>query len=54
MLLWLPSSPNMNIIEQMWDQLDALVYVHNPLLCNKEELLVALQEEWENFLCKAL
>jgi len=24
-LLWLPSSPDMNIIEHVWDQLDALV-----------------------------
>jgi hypothetical protein len=26
-LLWPPSSPNMNIIEHIWDQLDALVLV---------------------------
>jgi len=53
-LPWPPSSPDMNIIEHVWDQLDALVHARNPLLMNKEQLWEALQEEWENFLCKAL
>lgn len=53
-LPWPPSSPDMNIIEHVWDQLDALVCAHNPLLTNKEELWVALGEEWKKFPQKAL
>ena len=34
---WAPSSPNMNIIKHVWDQLDALVRACNPLPHNKEE-----------------
>ncbi len=48
-LPWLSSSPDMNIIEHVWNQLDALVRSRNPLPRNKEELWVALQEEWANF-----
>ena len=53
-LSWPPSSLDMNIIEHVWDQLDALVRARNPLPTNKEQLWVALQEEWENFPRKAL
>lgn len=53
-LPWLPSSPDMNIIDHVWDQLDALVHACKPLLTNKEELWVALQKEWANFPQKAL
>jgi len=48
-LPWPPSSPDMNIIEHVWDQLDALVHARNPLPHNKAELWAALQEEWSNF-----
>ena len=48
-LPWPPSSPDMNIIEHVWDQLDALVCARNPLPRNKAELWAALQEEWSNF-----
>ena len=48
-LPWPPSSPDMNIIKHVWDQLDALVHARNPLPHNKEKLWVALQEEWANF-----
>ena len=41
-LPWPPSSPDMNIIEHVWDQLDTLVCTWNPLPCNKEELWAAL------------
>ncbi|TFK17687.1 hypothetical protein FA15DRAFT_604599 [Coprinopsis marcescibilis] len=39
----------MNIIEHVWDQLDALVRSRNPLPTNKEQLWEALQEEWYRF-----
>ena len=45
---WAPSSLDMNIIEHVWDQLDHLVWSHNPLPCNHDKLWEALQEEWEN------
>ena len=48
-LPWPSRSPDMNIIEHVWNQLDALVRARNPLPRNKEELWVALQEEWTNF-----
>jgi hypothetical protein len=48
-LPWPPSSPDMNIIEYVWDQLDGLVRARNPLPCNKEEMWAALQEKWANF-----
>jgi hypothetical protein len=48
-LPWPLSSPDMNIIEHVWDQLNTLVCARNPLPHNKEELWVALQEEWANF-----
>jgi hypothetical protein len=53
-LPWPPSSPDMNIIEHVWDQLDALIRARNPLPRNKEEMWAAIQEEWENFPKKAL
>jgi hypothetical protein len=39
----------MSIIEHVWDQIDAMVRARNPLPRNKEEMWVALQEEWDNF-----
>ena len=48
-LPWPSSSPDMNIIEHIWQQLDSLVRARDPLPRNKEELWVALQEEWTNF-----
>lgn len=53
-LPWAPSSPDMNIIEHVWDQLDTLVHACNQLLTNKEQPWEALQEEWKNFPQKAL
>lgn len=49
LLDWAPSSPDMSIIEHVWDQLDALIRAHDPLPCNQEEMWAALQEEWDNF-----
>lgn len=49
-LLWCPNSPNMSPIEDLWDYLDCLVRVRNPLPTNIDDLLLALKEEWENIL----
>jgi DDE superfamily endonuclease len=48
-LAWPPSSPDMNIIEHVWHQLDRLVRACNLLPKNKEQLWEALQEEWAHF-----
>lgn len=38
----------MNILEHAWDALDRRVRARNPPPANREELWVALQEEWKN------
>ncbi|GLB39423.1 putative DDE superfamily endonuclease [Lyophyllum shimeji] len=48
-LPWAPSSPDMNIIEHVWDQIDRLIRARDPLPRNKDEMWAALQEEWYNF-----
>jgi hypothetical protein len=45
-LNWAPSSPDMNIMEHVWDVLDCLVRARMPLPCNLNELWAALQEQW--------
>lgn len=46
LLKWAPQSPDMNIIEHAWDEVDRQLRTRNPLPHNLEELWVALQEEW--------
>jgi hypothetical protein len=46
LLPWVASSPDMNIIEHVWDRLDRMVRARKPLPQNVEQLWVALQEEW--------
>jgi hypothetical protein len=53
-LPWAPQSPDMNIIEHVWHQLDLRVRARNPLPRNKDELWVALQEEWAAFPLESL
>ena len=48
-LPWPSYSPDMNIIEHIWDQLDRLICAREQLPGNLEELWKALQEEWTNF-----
>ncbi|KAF8596413.1 hypothetical protein BDV93DRAFT_428324, partial [Ceratobasidium sp. AG-I] len=38
--------PDLNIIENIWDLLDRRIHSRDVLPQNKEELWVALQEEW--------
>src|SRR6266702_4527335 len=47
-------SPDMNIIEYVWDQLNHLIHAWDPLPHNRDEMWKALQEEWNNFLKEAL
>lgn len=46
-LRWPPSSPDMNIIEHIWDYLDRQILKHNPPPYNEEQLRQALREEWD-------
>ena len=46
LLPWPSSSPDMNIIEHVWNELDRRIRRRKRLPRNQEELWVALQEEW--------
>ena len=43
---WPPNSPDLNIIENVWDHLDRKIRARKPLPHSQEDLWVALQEEW--------
>jgi hypothetical protein len=45
-LPWPPNSPDMSIIEHVWDILGVRVQRRNPRPTNIEQLWAALQEEW--------
>ena len=46
LLPWCPQSPDMSIIENLWDHLDRMVHARKVLPTNLDELWAALQEEW--------
>jgi len=43
---WLPNSPDLNIIENVWDHLDHKICAQRLLPHSQEDLWVTLQEEW--------
>lgn len=45
-LPWPAQSPDLNPIENLWDELERQVQAHKPLPKNQEELWSTLQEEW--------
>jgi transposase len=45
---WPPNSPDMNIIENLWDYLDRKVRLRSPLPRNRDQMWDALVEEWGN------
>ncbi len=47
-LPWPAQSPDMNPIENLWEELDRQVRARKPLPKNRGELWQALQEEWIN------
>jgi hypothetical protein len=46
MLDWPPSSPNMNIIEYVWEYLNQRVCTCSPLPRNQKDMWAMLQEKW--------
>jgi hypothetical protein len=46
-LPWLPNSPDMSVIEHVWDVLRVRVQRRDPRPTNIEQLWAALQEEWD-------
>ncbi len=46
LLPWPPNSPDISIIENLWDHLDRRIRARNPLPCSESDLWIALQEEW--------
>lgn len=45
---WLPLSPDLNLIEYVWDELGKLARSRIPLSGNLEEPKTALVEDWNN------
>ncbi|GBM04330.1 hypothetical protein AVEN_146202-1 [Araneus ventricosus] len=46
---WPPKSPEMNIIEDIWDALLRAAEKRSPLPCTPMDLLTALQDSWCEF-----
>ena len=46
LLPWPANSPDMNIIEHVWDALERRVRTHKPLPSNLDQLWDILQQEW--------
>ncbi len=47
-LQWPPNSPDMNIIEHVWEYLDRRIHTRDSLPTNLRELWAVLIEEWNN------
>ncbi len=47
-MTWPPNSPDMNILEHVWNYIDSRLRARKKQPSNLEELWVALQEEWAN------
>ena len=46
LLPWPSCSPDMNIIEHVWEELDCRVHSRSPHPCTIDELWAVLQQEW--------
>ncbi|GFV64702.1 transposable element Tcb1 transposase [Trichonephila clavipes] len=47
-------SPDLNVVEHLWSQLEKAVHEHAREIASKEVLKKVLREEWANFLLKPL
>ena len=47
-LPWPAYSPDMSFVEHVWDALDRRVRQHVPVPANIQQLLTAVEEEWDN------
>ena len=47
-LEWPPNSPDMSIIENLWDYLDRKIRLRSPIPTNLNQMWAALVEEWGN------
>lgn len=46
LLPWPPSSPDINILENLWDHLEHRIHACNPLPHTEDDLWIALQKKW--------
>ena len=46
---WPAYSPDMSLIEHVWDALDRCVKQRVPVPANIQQLCIAIEEEWDNF-----
>src|SRR3954469_12402210 len=53
-LPWPVQSPDLNLIEHLWDELERRVHGRGILPKNSDELFSLLPEEWENILVETL
>jgi len=45
---WPAQSPDLNLIEHVWDYLERRIHQHSPRLKSTKELVSVLQKEWLN------
>ncbi|CAG8480119.1 21685_t:CDS:2 [Gigaspora margarita] len=45
-LEWVPYSPDLNPIENLWEHLDLMLYIRRPAPETCEELVMCIKEEW--------
>jgi hypothetical protein len=49
---WMTQSPDLNLIENLWNHLDYQVRKRKPLPKSKQELIKVIQEEWQKITIK--